>query len=1182
MRIQKLYLDAFGPFTNYSIDLSSGKEGLHFIYGLNEAGKSCALRAISQLLFGIPPRSTDDFVHPYNSMCIGGTISDGVQTLKINRRKGNKGTLRNRDNDEVLEESALDVFLGGIDKETFEIVFGLSHNNLVEGGRVIVEGKGNVGEALFAASSGLGNLSKVKENLIKQAEELFKPSGSKPLINTAISKLSEVRKNLKTSQLRPSDWSDKDKELHLAIESRDVIEIIIRESKAERNRLKRILDASPLVTKYFEVKEQLSTVADAQLLPNDFGEKFRTLLNKKDKYLGLKQIADEDLIRCEETIDKLSINEAVLIQEKEIEYLNSLYATNSKALNDSRESLKPQLHLLERQAIEALELFRHGIKLDTIPLLRIKPTLRRRILDLGQKSESVKNRFDEADVSLEKLKITRSSVMTLLENLDLVVEPNELEKTIHRIRKSGDIEELLREKQKDAIVTKGNISAGIARLELWNGSMEELETLSVPSSETIERFRGEFERLEVQLKVSRERRNETGEEIRKIENQINALKREHDIPTEILLGEYRNGRNTCWRLVRQEWENAAPPGKINIIDLQDTLTKLGVPEETMENLADTFETITRDTDGVSDRLRGEADRVAKLAQLETSKVSFQKKFDALVNEHTNSEVEYEKCSKSWRELWNSLGIEPRSPKEMAQWARKQQELVVNIGAFRSVNAEVDKLKLIIIDSRNELSTSLESLGESESCYEKSLAALLDRADSIVSSFKKIINERTQLNKTLELIDTNQIPEAERKISESKEKLAAWENEWAEAMNALRENKNASPGEANAVIQQIDDLTAMHDKIAEFLNRIDQIDEDDRHFSSKVRDLVKVVAINTGDMSEEQASQKLYNELMNNRLSKSQFDALKKQSAQTKKRISDSRYELNLIEEGLAALCREAQVIKPDELELAFQRSDERLKYEQAIHSIKENLIGLSQGLNLSEFIEIVKSENIDAIEPVLMQLDEKITIHEKELKVVSEKIGRINKELEQMDGSAVAAQLEEDAQSLLADISTNIEQYTRLKISEIVLARAIEQYRVKNQGPLLCRAGEIFSVLTLGSFERLRTDFGNDDEDILVGIRSVGKESVEVPGMSDGTADQLYLALRLASLERFIKNHPPIPFILDDILVNFDDPRATATLRVLAELSQRTQVIFFTHHQHIIDIAKEEIDENVLFMHDLC
>ena len=87
--------------------------------------------------------------------------------------------------------------------------------------------------------------------------------------------------------------------------------------------------------------------------------------------------------------------------------------------------------------------------------------------------------------------------------------------------------------------------------------------------------------------------------------------------------------------------------------------------------------------------------------------------------------------------------------------------------------------------------------------------------------------------------------------------------------------------------------------------------------------------------------------------------------------------------------------------------------------------------------------------------------------------------------------------------------------------------------------------------------------------------------MSAGTEDQLYLALRLASLERYFNNHPPIPFILDDILVNFDDERAVATLKILADLSHRTQVIFFTHHRHIVEIAEQNIDGNVLFTHDL-
>jgi uncharacterized protein YhaN len=73
--------------------------------------------------------------------------------------------------------------------------------------------------------------------------------------------------------------------------------------------------------------------------------------------------------------------------------------------------------------------------------------------------------------------------------------------------------------------------------------------------------------------------------------------------------------------------------------------------------------------------------------------------------------------------------------------------------------------------------------------------------------------------------------------------------------------------------------------------------------------------------------------------------------------------------------------------------------------------------------------------------------------------------------------------------------------------------------------------------------------------------------MSEGARDQLYLALRLATLERYLDHAEPLPFIVDDILVNFDDERSAATLKVLAELSRKTQVILFTHHAHLRDLA---------------
>ena len=87
--------------------------------------------------------------------------------------------------------------------------------------------------------------------------------------------------------------------------------------------------------------------------------------------------------------------------------------------------------------------------------------------------------------------------------------------------------------------------------------------------------------------------------------------------------------------------------------------------------------------------------------------------------------------------------------------------------------------------------------------------------------------------------------------------------------------------------------------------------------------------------------------------------------------------------------------------------------------------------------------------------------------------------------------------------------------------------------------------------------------------------------MSDGTADQLYLALRLASLEQYLNHNEPQPFVVDDILVRFDDDRSAATLKVLADLSQKTQVIFFTHHRHLVALAKNSVAPELMEQHVL-
>ena len=111
MRIDRFDLIAYGPFTNRSLNLSEGASGLHLIYGDNEAGKSTSLRALIGWLFGIPVRTSDNYLHANPQLRIGGKLrlSSGKE-LEFVRRKGTKGTLLDPETDDTLNDTVLLVF----------------------------------------------------------------------------------------------------------------------------------------------------------------------------------------------------------------------------------------------------------------------------------------------------------------------------------------------------------------------------------------------------------------------------------------------------------------------------------------------------------------------------------------------------------------------------------------------------------------------------------------------------------------------------------------------------------------------------------------------------------------------------------------------------------------------------------------------------------------------------------------------------------------------------------------------------------------------------------------------------------------------------------------------------------------------------------------------------------------
>jgi uncharacterized protein YhaN len=175
MRILKLELERYGHFTGKTLEFRSGAS-LHVVYGANEAGKTSALNAFADLLFGFPPRTPYNFVHDNPKLLLGATVTDkDGSVLSFKRRKGTSKTLLDMQG-AVLPDDALTPFLGLIDRSVFLNAWGLSKESLTTGALQMLKSGGEAGISLFAAASGMKSLIEIQKRLEMEASNIFTPT----------------------------------------------------------------------------------------------------------------------------------------------------------------------------------------------------------------------------------------------------------------------------------------------------------------------------------------------------------------------------------------------------------------------------------------------------------------------------------------------------------------------------------------------------------------------------------------------------------------------------------------------------------------------------------------------------------------------------------------------------------------------------------------------------------------------------------------------------------------------------------------------------------------------------------------------------------------------------------------------------------------------------------------------
>ncbi|MCA1793733.1 MAG: AAA family ATPase [Desulfobacteraceae bacterium] len=271
MKLVQLYLKAFGPFTDREpLDFHSTTPGLHIIYGPNEAGKSSSLRALKALLYGFGHTTPDNFVHAYDQLLVGGCLeNDAGKKMVFYRRKKKVNDMVDEAGN-PLDPGLLAPFLSGVDPKVFASLYGIDHDKLVQGGNDILDQKGEVGQALFAAGAGISSLQHLIEQLEKEAADLFKPSGQNPWINQAIKKFKELQKQAREKSLSYRDWEQHKDALADAENKHAGLEKERDHVNSELHRLNRLHLAIPELASLKSWQEQKQNLGPVIPLTPDF------------------------------------------------------------------------------------------------------------------------------------------------------------------------------------------------------------------------------------------------------------------------------------------------------------------------------------------------------------------------------------------------------------------------------------------------------------------------------------------------------------------------------------------------------------------------------------------------------------------------------------------------------------------------------------------------------------------------------------------------------------------------------------------------------------------------------------------------------------------------------------------------------------------------------------------------
>ncbi|MBM6995345.1 AAA family ATPase [Paenibacillus sp. DXFW5] len=218
--------------------------------------------------------------------------------------------------------------------------------------------------------------------------------------------------------------------------------------------------------------------------------------------------------------------------------------------------------------------------------------------------------------------------------------------------------------------------------------------------------------------------------------------------------------------------------------------------------------------------------------------------------------------------------------------------------------------------------------------------------------------------------------------------------------------------------------------------------------------------------------------------------------------------------------------------------------DEAKQAELERLLQTMEELELRQQLEM-SEQDLQQAEVLLGQLQEKR--------------GRLLQEQENLAARCRRDDLVQQLEEQRAALSDRLDQYAVMAVCHELIGRARRVYEEERQPAVLQAASGYFAEMTGGTYRRIVMKMGT--QELMAEHTELGP--LESTLLSRGTAEQLYLAMRLA-LSEAVSGQGSLPLLLDDLFVNFDEGRLEGALSVLRKVADRQQIMMMTCHEHVV------------------